>query len=118
MYALTSLAMLTCTNNGKWSRQPLNALPLQCVKARCNDTSDVQHKAIQSYPLLVFGDVRDVTYNTSFFHLQNGSLKVTCLPNRKMSWVLQPSFGNTCMVFQHKLALNENLNLYKSITLV
>jgi len=78
----------SCLENGTWS-----GFPLRCVQIICTDTDSIRHKAIHKYPLLAIGNIADVSYNTSFFHLTNGSLHVKCTTERKLAWIQQPDFG-------------------------
>jgi len=77
----------TCTENGTWSSV------LQCVPVICNDSSDVEHKAIHVYPKPAFGEIANVTYNSTYFVKKNGSLQINCSSERKLSWVSKPYFG-------------------------
>jgi len=83
-------ATRTCQANGTWD-QP----PIECVKIFCNDTSDIRQTAITltAYPTLAFGQTRNVTFNSTLFYLQQGSVEVTCLETRKLKWVKQPVLG-------------------------
>jgi len=83
-------ATRTCQANGRWDLPPM-----ECVKFLCNDTSDIKHAAIPltAYPTLAFGQSGNVTFNSTFFYLQLGSVEVTCLETRKLSWVTKPDFG-------------------------
>ena len=80
----------TCQENGTWD-QP----HMECVKFLCNDTSDIRHAAIHlsAYPSLEFGQSGNVTFNSTFFNLQQGSVEVTCTETRKLTWVTKPDFG-------------------------
>jgi len=84
-YGRTSL---TCRDDGTWG----SSLPL-CMPIPCNDSSDVTHTAITYYPSLKFGEVGNISYNTTFYNLQNGTLEVNCSSERKLNWVIQPYFG-------------------------
>jgi len=77
----------SCLDTGSWDSM------LRCVKLQCNNTSDVEHAAIQTYPLLAFGDVEEATYNATFFNLMTGSLKIKCSLERKLTWIDPPQFG-------------------------
>jgi len=80
----------TCQENGTWD-QP----HMKCVKFLCNDTSDIRHAAIHlsAYQSLEFGQSGNVTFNSTFFNLQQGSVEVTCSETRKLTWVTKPYFG-------------------------
>jgi len=78
----------TCFEDGSWGD-----LPLQCIKIICNDTSYVKHQSINEYPRISFGEVGNVTYNYSFFHLKDGSTEVNCSANRAFLWKTTPDFG-------------------------
>jgi len=82
----------SCLDTGSWDSM------LQCVKLQCNNTSDVEHAAIQTYPLLAFGDVEEATYNATFFNLMTGSLKINCSLERRLSWIDPPQFGKSSYV--------------------
>jgi len=83
-------AIRTCQANGTWDQ-----LPMECVKIICNDTSDLIHAAItlNAYPTLALGQSGNVTFNSTFFYLQHGSVEVTCAESRKLTWVTKPHFG-------------------------
>ena len=78
----------SCLENGTWSR-----FPLRCVQIMCTDTDSVRHTAIDKYTLLAIGNIAEVSNNTSFFHLTNGSVQVKCTTERKLAWIQQPDFG-------------------------
>jgi len=78
----------TCQTDGTWgSRQ------LQCDKIICSNTSEVAHDAIVAYPTLAFGEVHEVTVDTSFYVLTNGSSVVNCSWDGSLKWISQPTFG-------------------------
>ena len=79
---------MTCLHDGTW-----DLTSLKCNPVRCNDTNDVQHDVVQGYPPVAFGQVGEVTYNSTFFNLKNGSLQVQCSSERKLSWIIKPEFG-------------------------
>ena len=79
---------LTCLHDGTW-----DTTSPKCNPVRCNDTSDVQHDVVQGYPPVAFGQLGEVTYNSTFFNLKNGSLQVQCSSERKLSWIIKPEFG-------------------------
>jgi len=83
-------ATRTCQANGTWGQQPI-----ECVKFLCNDTSGIRHAAItwNAYPKLAFGQSGNVTFNSTFFFLQQGSVEVTCSERRRLTWVTKPNFG-------------------------
>jgi len=79
----------TCQDDGTWGTHTI-----VCVKTRCNDNSEIKQAFILSYPEeLDFGDVRNVSYNSTYFYLQQGSIEVTCSSNRKLAWTKSPVFG-------------------------
>jgi len=80
----------TCQDDGTWGPQPLD-----CDTITCNDTSEVFHKAITSDPLLIlkFGEVQNVTVNTTYFYLMSGSVSVNCSWDRKLKWISPPELG-------------------------
>jgi len=82
-----------CLEDGSWG-----AVSLQCVKVVCNDTADVQHEYINTYPNLTFGEVGNVTYDSMFFHLVEGSTEVNCLTDRRLVWTRTPLFGRSDFV--------------------
>jgi len=84
----------TCLEYGNWSLEPL-----QCVRIICNDTNSVRHEYIDAYPNVAFNEVENVTYNSSFFHLLNGSAEVYCSEDRKLSWLNSPEFGTLYVCF-------------------
>jgi len=77
-----------CLEDGSW-----DAVPLQCVKIVCNDTTNVQHKSVNTYPNISFGELGNVTFNLTFFHLEKGSTEVHCSAGRKLVWTKPPLFG-------------------------
>jgi len=90
------IQQLRCLEDGSWG-----AVSLQCVKIVCNDTTNVQHESINTYPNISFGEPGNVTYNSSFFHLKEGSTKVNCSAGRKLVWTKPPQFGR-CALLCHK----------------
>jgi len=96
-YELTDGAYTwTCQENGIWNSQST-----QCEKIICNDTSDVRHTSIYTYPKLTLGETGFVDYNDTFFFLQQGSTQVNCSHNRKLTWASKPAFGmhTLCYIF-------------------
>jgi len=83
-------ATLTCQANGTWD-QPHT----ECVKIICNDTSGIRQAAIilNAYHTFAFNQSGNVTFNSTFFYLQDGSVEVTCSESRKLTWVTKPDFG-------------------------
>jgi len=79
---------MTCQHDGTWS-----LTSLKCNPVRCNDTSDIQHDVVQGYPSVAFGQVGEVTYNSTYFNFKNGSLQVLCSSDGKLSWIIMPDFG-------------------------
>jgi len=84
------LVTRTCQAGGTWD-QP----SMECVKFVCNDTSDITHEAITNtvYRQLAFNECVHLSYNSTFYFLQNGSLEVKCSENRKITWISKPNFG-------------------------
>jgi len=83
-------ATRTCQANGTWDRPHM-----ECVKIICNDTSGIRQAGIilNAYPTLAFNQSGNVTFNSTFFYLQHGSVEVTCSESRKLTWVTKPDFG-------------------------
>jgi len=81
-------ARRTCFEDGTWGPEPID-----CVKIICNDTVNIRHASIKEYPVISIGEVGLVIYNSSFFHLQEGSTEVNCSADRKFSWTKSPCFG-------------------------
>jgi len=81
-------ARRTCLGDGTWG-----PVPIDCVKIICNDTVNVRHESIVEYPVITIGEFGSVTYNSSFFHLQEGSTEVHCSANRIFAWTNSPLFG-------------------------
>jgi len=98
----------TCQEDGTWG---LNTL--QCVKIMCNDTLDVSHKSINTYPELAFGEIGSVLYNSTVFYLRSGSVEVICSVERKLSWISTPEFGRFLNVFMDVLT-SVTYNLYET----
>ena len=84
-------------HNGTWD-QP----PMECVKIRCNDTSDVRHEHIDHYPELAIGENGTVSYNSEHIFLASGSTEVTCSTSRKLTWIKAPQFGKILIVNMYK----------------
>jgi len=83
----------TCNEHGTWD--PDN---LQCERVRCNNAVDIHHEAVIDFPQhLFFGEVANVTFNTDFFVLQNGSTEVTCSSGKMLAWISTPDFGKKCI---------------------
>jgi len=78
----------TCLEDGTWG-----LVPIDCVKIICNDTVNVWHESVKEYPEISFNDVGRVIYNSSLFHLQEGSAEVNCSAEGKLSWTKSPLFG-------------------------
>ena len=79
----------TCQRTRAWLSNP------DCKSIFCNDTSDVNHNSIQYLPVLGNGENGIVSYNSERFYLKSGSVEVTCLNSRKLSWVNVPELGKT-----------------------
>jgi len=96
----------TCNEHGTWG--PDN---LQCERVRCNSAADIHHEAVIDFPQhLFFGEVANVTYNTDFFVLQNGSTEVTCSSAKMLAWTSTPDFGKN-IVFQ-SMYVKASLHIY------
>ena len=79
----------TCQDDGTWGTHAF-----VCVKTRCNDTNDIKQAVIFSYPEeLALGETGHVSYNSTYFYLQQGSVEVKCSSNRKLAWTKSPVFG-------------------------
>jgi len=79
----------TCQRTRAWFPNP------DCKSIFCTDNSDVNHNSIQSLPILGNGENGIVSYNSERFYLTTGSVEVTCLSSRKLSWVKVPEFGKS-----------------------
>ena len=82
-----SILNTTCHVTKEWFPQP------ECKKAFCNDTSDVRHKAIASFPVLGIAENASVSYNTKMFYLYAGSVEVKCSASKKLTWIQTPALG-------------------------
>jgi len=78
----------TCCEDGTWGPELFG-----CVKIICNDYVNIRHESINQYPLISFNEVRLVVYNSSFFHVQEGSAEVHCSADGKLYWTKSPLFG-------------------------
>jgi len=78
----------TCLEDGTWG-----PVPIDCVKIVCNDTVNVRHESIETYPVISYSEVGRVIYNSSFFHLQDGSVDVLCSADKRFTWKNSPLFG-------------------------
>lgn len=78
----------TCQADGTWGPPEL-----QCVKILCNDTVNVNHVSIYRYPEIGVGENANVSYNSSYFYLSDGSVEIRCNENRRFTWIKQPYFG-------------------------
>jgi len=78
----------TCLENGTWGL----SLP-QCVKTTCNDSTDASHASVDNYPELGVGESGNVSYNSTYFYITEGSPEVTCTEKKKYTWTSQPHFG-------------------------
>ena len=79
----------TCQRTRAWFPKP------HCKSNFCNDTSDVNHNSITHIPALDNKENGIVSYNSERFYLKTGSVEVTCLNSRKLSWLKVPEFGKT-----------------------
>lgn len=59
----------------------------------CNDTSDVRHASIDSFPVLDIGEHATVSYNTDKFYLYAGSVEVKCTASKILTWIKAPELG-------------------------
>ena len=82
-----SIVNTICQVTKEWSPQP------ECTKVFCNDTSDVRHAAIASFPVLAIGEKATVSYNTKMFYLYTGSVEVKCSGSKKLTWIHTPAIG-------------------------
>ena len=87
------IQQLTCLQDGSWG-----AVAMQCVKIVCNDTANVAHKSINTYPNISFGELGHVSFNLSFFHLEQGSTEVNCSAGRQLVWTKPPQFGRSALL--------------------
>jgi len=92
---INGVTYITCTDDTTW-----NPSTPRCNKIRCNNTHNVQHEAVHSYPALAFEEVGDVSYNSTYYIHKGGSLEVICSMERKLDWKTEPYFG---MSMQHVL---------------
>jgi len=83
----------TCQEDGTWSRSPP-----KCVKILCNDSTDVSHVSINTYPELGVGDRGNVSYNSTYFYLTEGSPEVTCTESMRFTWTTKPHFGKVSYI--------------------
>jgi len=84
---------LTCQEDGT-----LSPSPPHCVKILCNDSTDVYHASIDNYPELEVGESGNVSYNSTYFYITEGSLEVTCTESRRFAWTTQPLFGKISFI--------------------
>jgi len=84
----------TCKEDGTYSPSPPH-----CVKVLCNDSTDVSHASVDNYPELGVGESGNVSYNSTYFYLTEGSLEVTCTDSRTFKWTSQPHFGTVSYIF-------------------
>jgi len=82
-----SMVNTICQVTKEWSPQP------ECTKAVCNDTSDVRHEAIPSFPVLAIGENATVSYNTKMFYLYAGSVEVKCSGSKQLKWIQTPELS-------------------------
>jgi len=97
----------TCQEDGTWGSDTLH-----CVKSLCNDTRDVMHASIGTFPQLAIGEIGSVWYNYTVFLLQSGSVEINCSMDRKLSWISTPEFGRFLNVLMDVL-INVPNNLYE-----
>jgi len=74
----------TCQRTRAWLPNP------DCRIMFCNDTRDVNHAAINEFPTLGNGEKGNASFHSERFYLKAGSVEVTCLSSRKLSWVKVP----------------------------
>ena len=86
--AVNEVTTITCADDTTW-----NPSTPRCNKIRCNNTHSVQHEAVYSYPALAFEEVGDVSYNSTYYIHNGGSLEVICSIERKLNWKTEPYFG-------------------------
>ena len=85
---INGVTTITCAEDTTWIPSTT-----RCNKIRCKNTNNVQHEAVQSYPVLAFEEVGNVSYNSTFYFLTRGSLEVICSMERKLNWIAEPYFG-------------------------
>jgi len=101
---------LTCQEDGTWSPSPP-----QCVKIICNDSTDVYHASIDNYPELGVGESGNVSYNSTYHYITEGSLEVTCTESRRFAWTTQPLFGKVSFFFAlHLFSLTHSITHFIS----
>jgi len=87
----------TCQRPRAWLPNP------DCRFMFCNDTRDVNHSSINEFPTLVNGEQGTVSFHSGLFYLKSGSVEVTCLSSRKLSWVKVPEFGKIILNLRYVL---------------
>jgi len=99
----------TCRADGTWSETPM-----QCLKIICNDTSNIRDQAIaqNAYPQLAFAEISRVTFNSTFYYLQQGSMEVQCSANKTLTWISKPMFGMTILI-NYCVFFSERFIVYK-----
>ena len=85
--------LTTCTTSKEWNPTPA------CQPIVCNDTTEVINDAVIAYPSIGTGQTGNVSYNTTHFFLERGSLEVECRANMKLSWKERPMFGTVTALF-------------------
>jgi len=81
----------TCHEDRTWKPAP------DCVDVTCREIPDnmKQEEAILDFPELIVGEVANVTYNSTFYHLAGGSVELRCTATRELAWIASPVFGKT-----------------------
>ena len=79
----------TCHEDRTWKPVP------DCVDVTCREIPDhmKQEEAILDFPELTVGEVANVTYNSTIYHLDGGSVELRCTATRELAWTASPVFG-------------------------
>ena len=78
-----------CQRTRAWFPKP------HCRFMFCNDTRDVNHTSITHLPALDNEENGTASFHSERYYLKSGSVEVTCLSSRKLSWLNVPEFGKT-----------------------
>jgi len=89
----TKSNLTTCTTSKEWEPKPA------CQPIVCNDTTEVISDAVIAYPIIGTGQTGNVSYNTTHFFFERGSLEVECQADMKLSWKERPMFGTVTALF-------------------
>jgi len=97
-YEANGPTSFTCLSDGTWGNRTST-----CVKILCNDTDEVNHEAVIRIPDLGISETGNALYNTEYFFLSDGDIKVECQVNRKLKWKKKPTFGkDVCLHFREQ----------------